>query len=479
MVHASWHKSLLELSQLLGTLVVLLFVLALPHKARADVASWIVVDAQNGSVLEQYQSTRQWYPASLTKMMTAYVLFRMIEGGQMTLESPITISENAHKLPPSKMGFKPGTQVTAHNALMMIMVKSANDVAMAIGESVAGSEAAFVKLMNQEAQRLGMYQTNFVNAHGLPDDRQVSSARDMAILSLALWNDFPQYRAYLNKPGIRFGNVTMKSGIREYLLRVPGASGIKTGYICNSGYNVSLAATRRGRSVIAVILGSASAMERSAFARQLIETGFDRRQGPHVSSLNTAGALPPPEPDYCKRNEKPDAQQLVDRFGEKRQGAGMLAYANTEQPAPEGISVYKSNNKIDWTLVYNQILGPRLHTYEPYRVVAGLPQSAVAATSPLGAQVPLPKPKPIISSAPAIAPSDIPIPPRKQSYLSHPQPFQPVAGNARSASLLFSNELKGAVQLVDRDAASAPLDSGFFGAPGGLYKSQSTQTQIN
>lgn len=446
--------------------------------ARADVAAWMVVDAGDGTVLEQYSATRPWHPASLTKMMTAYVVFRKIEQGELTLSSPVVVSAAAHELPPSKMGFKVGTQVSLHDALMMLMVKSANDIAASIAHSVAGSEDAFVQLMNGEARRLGMSQTTFVNPHGLPDERQVTSARDMALMGMALWNHFPQYHDYLNKPAIRFGKRTMKSGIAEYLLRVPGASGIKTGYICDSGFNVVVTATRKGRTLLAVVLGSASELERNAFARRLIETGFKRHRGPSIADLNTAGSLPLPEPRYCQRNKQPDAQQLVDRFGEKRVNAPLLAYAKTDQPAPAGLSVFKDNKRIDWTLVHEQLMGPRLAALQPYEVHVGKPASAIAQLLVPGAEVPLPMPKPFKAS-PVAVPADVPVPPRKQSYLRHPDPFVRDGVNGHNASLLFAGEAQPRVQLVDRDAGSPPIEKHFFGGPGGLYKSEREPTRIN
>jgi D-alanyl-D-alanine carboxypeptidase len=265
-----------------------LFFLALglpPGPARADIGAFVLIDANSGAVIEEDNATRKWYPASLTKMMTAYVTFKAIREGRASLNSAVVQSKNSLSEPPSKMGFKVGTRFTVDTALKIILIKSANDVAVALGEAVAGSEAGFIAMMNAEARRLGMSNTYFTNPHGLPDNRQVTTARDMAILAMALRRDFPESRKFYEHPGIRFGKKTLRSANREFLLRVPGANGMKTGYICNSGYNVAASVTRGNRTLIAVILGAGSGLERTAFARQLFDEGFRKRGGRNISSL--------------------------------------------------------------------------------------------------------------------------------------------------------------------------------------------------
>ena len=245
-------KRLLGLAAISGWLS--LCGLAVP--ARADIGPYLVIDAATGTVLEEHEATRPWYPASLTKMMTAYVTLKALREGRLQLDSPVTQSANSLAQPPSKMGFKVGTQLTLETALTMLMVKSANDLAVAIGETVGGTEENFIAMMNAEARRLGMRSTHFVNPHGLPDNRQVSSAADLAILAMALKREFPDAHKYYRHPGLKFGKQTLRSANREFLQRVAGADGLKTGYICNSGYNVAASATRTGRTVIAVVLGA-------------------------------------------------------------------------------------------------------------------------------------------------------------------------------------------------------------------------------
>ncbi|WP_057464629.1 D-alanyl-D-alanine carboxypeptidase family protein [Pseudovibrio sp. POLY-S9] len=361
--------------------------------ARADVAAWLLMDADNGHVLEQNGAFDRWYPASLTKMMTAYIAFKSISQGEMAMSDMVMVSQNALNQPPSKMGFKVGTTITLDNALKMILVKSANDIAVAVAERVGGTEESFISQMNATARRLGMTHTNFVNPHGLPDNRQVSSARDMALLASALWSQFPQYRSYMSHPGIRFGRRTFRSGNRDFLLRTAGANGLKTGYICNSGFNVATSATRNGRTVIAVVLGAASSLERSAFAKKLIDSGFQKTAGTKITAFRGSGNINPPKDHYCKRNAKPTAQQLVDRFGTKRGSASMMAYADAGSPSPRGKSIRLSKKKVNWGLVYEEILGPQLKSYAPVIVRIGN-EHPVVALKKLGNAVPLPMPKP-------------------------------------------------------------------------------------
>ena len=233
----------------------------------------ILFDARTGQVIESDQPFQRWYPASLTKLMTTYVAFRAVQSGEVTLQSPIRVSKNAAKEPPSKMGYKPGSVLTLDNALKIIMVKSANDVATAIGESLAGSEAAFAARMNAEARRLGMKDSNWVNAHGLHDDNQYTTAHDLAILASALRREFPQHDGYFSIEGLSAGGRTLPSH-NTLIGRFEGADGMKTGYTCPSGYNLIGSATRSGRTLMAVVIGSTSVDSRAEAAASMLARGF-------------------------------------------------------------------------------------------------------------------------------------------------------------------------------------------------------------
>jgi D-alanyl-D-alanine carboxypeptidase len=240
---------------------------------RAGAEALLLVDVNTGKVLHAENATYPWYPASVTKLMTTYTTLRAVREGRITLDNLFTVSANAASQAPTKMGFPIGTQVTVDNAIKMLMVKSANDMAVLLAEGVSGSIENFSAEMNRNAKALGMTQTNYVNPNGLPADEQITSARDLAILARALIREFPQYDSYWHLPGIRLG----KRVVRNYntlLGRYPGADGMKTGFICASGFNLVATATRDGRRLIAVVLGAPSSGVRAVKAAHLLEQGF-------------------------------------------------------------------------------------------------------------------------------------------------------------------------------------------------------------
>src|SRR5437667_12779159 len=229
---------------------------------RAGAEALLVVEAESGKVLYAHNATQPWYPASVTKLMTAYVTLRAVKEGRLTLDQPLTVSSNAAAQAPVKMGFPTGTVVTAANALNMLMVKSANDMAVVLAEGVAGSIENFADQMNRHAQRLGMTQTSYVNPNGLPADNQITSARDLAILARALIREFPEFDDYWHSPAIKLGKKVMRN-YNTLIERYPGADGMKTGFICASGFNLVASATRNGKRLIAVVLGAPSSPVRS------------------------------------------------------------------------------------------------------------------------------------------------------------------------------------------------------------------------
>ncbi len=266
-----FHRPSLFKSPLRLIAVVSAFTLSSIGVANAE--ALLLVEAESGKVLQAENATNPWYPASLTKMMTAYVTLKAIKEGRITLDTLFTVSPTAASQSPSKMGFRPGTQVTVDNALKMLMVKSANDMAVVLAEGVGGSIDGFSELMNQNAQRLGMTQTNFVNPNGLPADGHVTSARDLAILARAIIHDLPEYEYFVHIPSIRYGR-RVTQNFNKLIGRYPGADGFKTGFICASGYNLVASATRNGKRLIAVVLGASSGQARAVRAVQMLERGF-------------------------------------------------------------------------------------------------------------------------------------------------------------------------------------------------------------
>jgi D-alanyl-D-alanine carboxypeptidase len=253
--------------------IVLVAAFAILAPRVADAEALLVVEADTGKVLQAENATYPWYPASVTKMMTAYVALKAVKDGRLALDSLLTVSPVAAAQSPSKMGLRPGTQVTVENALAMMMVKSANDMAVVLAEGVGGSIDGFSAQMNAAAQRLGMTQTSYVNPNGLPADGQITSARDLAILARAIIRDLPEYEYFYHIPSIRYGR-RVTNNFNQLIGRYPGADGFKTGFICASGYNLVGSATRNGKRLIAVVLGSTSGHQRAVRAAQLLERGF-------------------------------------------------------------------------------------------------------------------------------------------------------------------------------------------------------------
>jgi D-alanyl-D-alanine carboxypeptidase len=245
--------------------------LALPRLAAAE--ALLVVEADTGKVLHAENATTPWYPASVTKLMTAYVTLKAIKEGRISLDTLYTVSPIAASQSPSKMGFKPGTQVTVDNAMKMMMVKSANDMAVVLAEGLDGSIEKFADEMNRNADRLGMTQTHYVNPNGLPAEGHVTSARDLAILARAILRDLPEYEYFVHIPAIKFGRRITRN-FNSLIGRYPGADGMKTGFICASGYNLVASATHDNKRLIAIVLGASSSSMRAYKAAQLLERGF-------------------------------------------------------------------------------------------------------------------------------------------------------------------------------------------------------------
>jgi D-alanyl-D-alanine carboxypeptidase len=269
----------------------------------AQATPYLVVDADSGQVLIQDEATAPWYPASLTKLMTVYVALDAVRSAKLTLDTPLIMSAHAARMPPSKMGFRPGTEVTLDNALKMLMVKSPNDVAVMVAEGVSGSVEAFADDMNAAAQRLGLHESHFVNPNGLHDPSHVSSARDMAMIARALLREFPEHADLFSIGALRLGNqyIPNHNGL---LGRYPGADGMKTGFTCPAGFNVVASASDYGRRLIVVVLGAPTAKSRNQEAADLFDRGFATNGG--VGSLDSlpsgSGPAPNMRADVCLRH---------------------------------------------------------------------------------------------------------------------------------------------------------------------------------
>jgi len=234
----------------------------------------IVIDANSGEVLYDKRADSPRYPASVTKVMTLYLTFEALSEGRIKPTDRVVISSRAAAQAPTKLGLPPGDSLTVDEAIRAMTVKSANDIAYAMAEKLGGSESRFAALMTLRGQELGMRNTRFVNASGLPDSRQISTARDLAILSRATMRDFPQYYSYFSVKSFSFRGSTIR-GHNRLLDSMDGFDGLKTGYTNASGFNLAGSAVRDGRRLIAVVLGGQSTAWRDNNMEDLLLTGFD------------------------------------------------------------------------------------------------------------------------------------------------------------------------------------------------------------
>ncbi|MDB5429260.1 MAG: peptidase, partial [Caulobacter sp.] len=234
----------------------------------------IVIDANTGEVMYAKRADSPRYPASITKIMTLYLAFEALSEGRLRPDDLITVSAHAAAQAPTKLGLSAGDQITVDDAMRAIAVKSANDMAVALAERIGGTESRFAALMTLRGRELGMTNSRFVNASGLPDSRQLSSARDIAILSRAVMRDYPQYYSFFSQKEFVYRGQAIRNH-NHLLFQIPGVDGIKTGFTNASGYNLAASAVRNNRRLIAVVLGGNTTAARDNHVHDLLETGFD------------------------------------------------------------------------------------------------------------------------------------------------------------------------------------------------------------
>lgn len=272
------------------TIILGLLVLGGPVSANAAGPS-LLLDPATGEVMSHERAGEPWYPASLTKLMTAYLVFEQLRGGKLRLDHPIPVSAFANSQAPSKIGIGAGRTVTVDFALQALLVYSANDMAVVLAEAVGGTVHGFSSMMNKTAARLGMAGSHFVNPNGLFDPRQITTARDMALLATTLLREFPEHAGYFSQPHVKLGKRKLLN--RNGLIRqMPESDGMKTGFVCNSGFNLVASATRDGRTLLAVILGAPSAKSRTDLAQMLLVDGFARRSPATRTRLADIADLP-------------------------------------------------------------------------------------------------------------------------------------------------------------------------------------------
>ncbi len=274
---------------LLHVTSLLMFLIAVARPAVAGPT--LLFDAADGKVLYAEEIDDLWHPASLTKIMTAYVTFKAIKAGKLNMTDTVMCSQRAFDQPPSKVGLPVGAELTVELALQALVIKSANDVAMMLAEKVSGSEAQFIADMNRAARDLGMTRTVFTNPNGLPAVSQVTTARDLAKLARAVVHEFPEFANLWSMSNMRIGKIRLSSH-NALLKTFEGADGLKTGFICDSGFNVVASATRDGRRVMAVVLGEPTGHDRSIRAANLLEHGFEQYGWKVLFNSQTIDSLP-------------------------------------------------------------------------------------------------------------------------------------------------------------------------------------------
>ncbi|GAB4164456.1 MAG: D-alanyl-D-alanine carboxypeptidase family protein [Rickettsiaceae bacterium] len=272
--------------------VILLFVVSVPatsvlaatkKKQAGPIQASLVVDSKTGKVLHAYNAKRKIYPASLTKIMTIYLIFEALESGKLTLNHKLQVSKYATEALPSKLYLRAGERISVRDAILALTVKSANDVARVVGENIAGSEQKFARLMTIRARQLGMNNTNFTNASGWHDPKQVTTAVDLAKLSMAIKRDFPQYYHFFRQTNFAFKGKVI-TGHNRVTATYPGAEGLKTGYHTPAGCNLVTAATRGNKSLVGIVIGRKSSAVRDRHMVELLDQHFGVRH-PTVKAI--------------------------------------------------------------------------------------------------------------------------------------------------------------------------------------------------
>lgn len=257
----------------------------------------IIIDADNGNILHEIEATQSWYPASLTKLMTLYMTFDALRAGQIHLHDSMTASTHASQQPNSKLGLRRGEHLTVEDAILAIITRSANDASVVLAEHLGDTEENFAANMTEKAHSLGMYNTHFMNATGLPNNWQVTTSRDMAVLAWKAQRNFPEYYHYFAAHSFNFKGTELR-GINKFTANYPGAEGMKTGFTCGSGFNLIGAAHQNGKRLIGVVMGGSTSKERYDLMMQKMDDGFanltSAEPARNINTMSTSSAGSPP-----------------------------------------------------------------------------------------------------------------------------------------------------------------------------------------
>ena len=308
-------------------LISILFVIASAFSAVSAPYAALVMDARSGEVLHSRNADTRLHPASLTKMMTLYIVFEAVKKGELSLDTNVKISKKAAAEPPSKLGLKPGQRIKLRYLIRAAAVKSANDAATALGEAVSGSEAAFARRMNRTAKALGMTRTTFKNAHGLTEAGHLSTARDMTILGRHLFYDHPEYYNLFSRRSTHAGLRDVANTNSRFLGAYRGADGIKTGYTRAAGFNLVASAERGQERIIATMFGGRSTAQRNARVAELLDMGFDR-------APSRVAVRKPTPPRYAPEAPEPGAGKTIRVVRAVKVSPRPVLRPGSEAPAP-------------------------------------------------------------------------------------------------------------------------------------------------
>ena len=352
----------------------------------------IVVDANSGTVLHSTNPDAQRHPASLTKIMTLYLLFEQLEAGKLKLDSPLPVSKEAAAQMPTKLGLKPGSTLAVEDAIKGMVTRSANDAAVVVAEAIAGDEDAFAKLMTRKAQALGMSRTIYKNASGLPDSGQITTARDQSTLGRAVQERFPRYYKYFSIRTFVFRGQSI--GNHNNLLgRVEGVDGIKTGYVNASGFNLVTSVHRGNRYLVAVVMGGSSAGSRDAKMRDLISDKIAQASVKRTAPMVAEGSPPPearPEPKAVAKVEtapEPKVAAKVEAKPEPKVAAKTEAAKTEAKPEPKAEARFAVASAVSLPVRLNSApaaqADPAATTRTESMAAAAQPRTAAGSTDPI------------------------------------------------------------------------------------------------
>jgi D-alanyl-D-alanine carboxypeptidase len=402
------------------------------HHARSEEeysppSASIVVDGNTGQVLQASNQDAARHPASLTKIMTLYLLFERLDSGKVKLDTPLKVSQHAADQDPTKLDLKPGSTIQVEDAIKGVVTRSANDAAVVIAENLGGSEEDFAKLMTQKAHAIGMSRTTYVNASGLPDDDQITTARDQALLGRAIQDRFPRYYKYFSIPSFVYRGEAIRN--HDHLLgSVDGVDGIKTGFTRASGFNLVTSVHRDGRYIVGVVLGGRSSFQRDAHMRELINDHIKEASLHRTAPVIAEQAVQPQPPAPT-----PAKAPMIAR--------AEVTPALPAAPATPARASASSNDPIQPVAVKTVT----------YRIAA----AQTAQLAPMPALVPL--------VAPAPQPVALPQPPRADRLAVLPQPAPALVASAEPAPDVASNGSEAAetpsinTETIQTEPAQAEL----------------------